>query len=262
VPSPAGSDDRPEPCRNPDSTVGFADTLLRPACALQAGSGMDAAYVSAFAALAGSALGALTSISTSWLSQYVQFKTRLQASALEARQELYRTFIEEASRTYAHALEHDAANLSNLVALYALVSRMRITASPEIVESAESVLQQIIDTYLAPNKTLSDVRASLGEDALMDPLRRFADVCRHELWALKAIPPGRAGRAAARRAPVVGAPRSGGAGPRATREPVGNPTGASVRRAAPGATPAAPAELPATDATATGRPAACTVQTP
>lgn len=113
----------------------------RPARPLQPPIDMEAAYVSAFAALAGSALGALTSIATSWLSQWVQFKTRLQSSALEARQELYRTFIEEASRTYAHALEHEEAHSSNLVNLYALVSRMRITASPQIVESAEAVLQ-------------------------------------------------------------------------------------------------------------------------
>ena len=46
----------------------------------------------------------------------------------------------------------------NLVNLYALVSRMRILSSPQIVESADRVAHVIVDTYLAPNRTLRDVR--------------------------------------------------------------------------------------------------------
>jgi hypothetical protein len=187
----------------------------RAARLLQDAIGMEPAYVSAFAALAGSTLGALTSIGTSWLSQYVQFKTRLHGAEIDARQELYRTFIEEASRTYAHALAHEEANSSNLVNLYALVSRMRISASPEIVESAESVVQQIVDTYLAPNKTLRDVRTSMGEDAVMDPLRVFADACRDELLKLRAIRlGGRPRRPVARGGVVTGARRAGAAAER------------------------------------------------
>ncbi len=146
---------------------------------------MEAAYLSAVAVLAGSTLGGLTSIATSWLSQHVQFRTRLQAADLRKREELYSAFIEEASRTYGHALEHDQPDVTSLVTLYALVSRMRVTSSPQIVESAESVVHQIMDTYLAPNRTLRDVRSAMGDDA-MDPLRHFADACREELRGLHA----------------------------------------------------------------------------
>ncbi len=141
---------------------------------------MDAGYVSAVAALAGSMLGGLTSIVTSWLSQHLQFRTRLHSDDLNKREELYRNFIEEASRTYADALEHNEPKVANLVALYALVSRMRFMSSPQIVDEADRVVAAIVDTYLAPNRTLRDVRESMSDRA-MDPLWQFSNTCRTEL---------------------------------------------------------------------------------
>ena len=142
--------------------------------------GMDSALLSALAVLAGSALGSLTSIATSWLSQHVQFRARLHSDDLRRREQLYKTFIDEASRTYADALEHNEVKVSNLINLYALVSRMRILSSPQIVESADRVVHVIVDTYLAPNRTLRDVRESLGDHA-MDVLLQFSNACRDEL---------------------------------------------------------------------------------
>ena len=91
---------------------------------------MDAAYFSAFAALAGSAIGGLTSLGTSWLTQREQFRTQQFAQDVAKREELYKNFIEEASRLYADAYEHEMANVSKLVNLYALVGRMRVLSSP------------------------------------------------------------------------------------------------------------------------------------
>jgi hypothetical protein len=144
---------------------------------------MQPAYLSALAVLVGSVVGGLTSIAASWLSQYVQFRTRTRSADLTKRQQLYRTFNEEASRTYGHALEHDDPNATGLVNLYALVNRMRVVSSPHVVETADSVMRAIIDTYLAPNRTLREVRAALG-DVAMDPMRCFAEACREELSVL------------------------------------------------------------------------------
>jgi hypothetical protein len=146
---------------------------------------MDTAYLSALAALTGSTVGGLTSLATSWLSHHVQFRTRLRHHDLSKREELYRSFIEEASRTYGHALEHNEAEVSNLVALHALVNRMRFISSPKTVDAADRVLRVIIDTYLGPNRTLREIREAMGDQA-MDPLRRFSDVCRDELRRLLA----------------------------------------------------------------------------
>jgi hypothetical protein len=143
---------------------------------------MDTAYISAFAALAGSAIGGLTSLATSWLSQHAQFRTQQLARDIAEREELYKDFIEEASKLYCDAYEHDQAEVSKFVKLYALVSRMRILSSPEIIENADRIVRVIIKTYLAPNKTFYEVTAEiLDNDDVMNPLREFSNVCREEL---------------------------------------------------------------------------------
>jgi hypothetical protein len=141
---------------------------------------MDPAFFSAFAALAGSAIGGMTSLGAAWLSQRVQFRAQQYARELSLRGDLYKSFIEEASRLYADAYEHDGAKVSNLVGLYALVSRMRILSSPRIVEIADDVVRVIIATYREPNKTLRDV-AELLDEAAVNPLRDFSNACRDEL---------------------------------------------------------------------------------
>jgi|SRR5215831_7328100 len=141
---------------------------------------MDPAYFSTFAALAGSAIGGLTSIATSWFTQRVQLSAERRTHDLTTRRDLYRSFIEEASKWYADAYEHDEAKVSNLVDLYALVSRMRIVSSPQIVEAADHVVRTIIETYKAPNKTIREVEELLENEAL-NPLRAFSHACREEL---------------------------------------------------------------------------------
>jgi hypothetical protein len=141
---------------------------------------MDSAYFSAFAALAGSAIGGVTSLAASWLTQHVQFRAQQYAKDMSRREELYKTFVEEASRWYADAYEHDNPKVSNLVNLYALVSRMRIVSSPKVLENADRVVRVIIDTYGRPNKTFRDVTEIIDNDA-MNPLLDFSDACREEL---------------------------------------------------------------------------------
>jgi len=86
---------------------------------------MEPAYLSAFAALAGSTIGGLTSLTASWLTQHVQFRAQQRAHNVSRREQLYANFIEEAARLYTEAYEHDEAEAAKLVTLYALVSKMR-----------------------------------------------------------------------------------------------------------------------------------------
>lgn len=146
---------------------------------------MNTAYISVIAALAGSTIGGLTSFMASWLTQRVQFSAQERASRMSRREELYKAFIEEASRWYADAYEHDAPKVANLVGLYAMVSRMRVLSSPMVVENADTVVRIIIETYLSPNKTFSDVTEILDDKAI-NPLRTFSMACREELWGQSA----------------------------------------------------------------------------
>ena len=141
---------------------------------------MEPAYLSAFAALAGSTIGSLTSLTASWLTHYVQFRAQQRAHDVSRREQLYANFIEEAARLYTEAYEHNEAEAAKLVTLYALVSKMRVLSSPRIVENADRVVRVIIETYLAPNKTFPDVVEILDNEA-MNPLREFSHACREEL---------------------------------------------------------------------------------
>jgi hypothetical protein len=145
---------------------------------------MNAAYLPALAALAGSAIGGLTSFASAWLTQHRQDRARRVSQDKARRQKLYKQFIDEASKLYADALVHDGSEVSALVNVYALVSRMRVLSSSAVVEKAEAVVRMIVDTYFAPNRTFPELRDLLKSDST-DPLRAFSEECRAELQALK-----------------------------------------------------------------------------
>jgi len=141
---------------------------------------MNTGYVTALAALAGATLGGLTSFASSWTTLHAQMKAQRLASSKSRRQKLYKKFIEEASRTYVDALVHDKLEVSGLVGIHALISRMRVLSSRKVIESAASIAVLITDTYFKPNKTPTELQAMM-HDGGVDPLRDFSDVCRHEL---------------------------------------------------------------------------------
>jgi hypothetical protein len=147
---------------------------------------MDAAYFSGLAALAGSIIGGLTSLGATWLTQHSQLGAQRSVRNFERRETLYKDFINEASRLYADAFEHDRTELSNLVKLFAMISQMRIVSSPEVVEDADRVARLIMETYVAPNKTFGDLESTVESD-MVDPLRRFSEACREELQQLGAV---------------------------------------------------------------------------
>jgi hypothetical protein len=79
---------------------------------------MNNAYIPAIAALAGSAIGALASFATTWLTQHSQERAQRYAQAMTLREQLYGGFIEEASKLFTDALTHELGDPSKFVALY------------------------------------------------------------------------------------------------------------------------------------------------
>jgi hypothetical protein len=145
---------------------------------------MDSAYLPAVAALAGSTIGGLTSFASAWLSQNRQVRARRLSQTKARRQKLYKQFIDEASKLYADALVHDNLEVSVLVSIYALISRMRVLSSSAVVEKAEVVVHMIVEAYVSPNKTFPELRGLMSNHAI-DPLRAFSEECRAELQALQ-----------------------------------------------------------------------------
>jgi gas vesicle protein len=112
---------------------------------------IDPAYISAFAALVGTFVGGITSIATSWLGQQRQSKEQRRAREKTELQALYKQFIQEASKLYLDALEHNKTEISKLV-----------------------------DAYENENTTFSDIIHSINK-GLVDPLRPFSEACHEEL---------------------------------------------------------------------------------
>ncbi len=139
---------------------------------------MVATYIPAVAAFSGSVTGAVSTIVASWFRQRRQHHAMITSRTLSKREELYKDFIQEASRLYADALVKDRSEISELVELYALIERMKILSSDEVINAAEKVARLIIETYLSPNRTFTDLPGLLDE---VDPLRGFSEACRREL---------------------------------------------------------------------------------
>jgi hypothetical protein len=141
---------------------------------------MEAAYISALAALAGSAIGALASFATTWVTQHGQERATQRVQDRARREALYGEFIREASTLFGDAFRHELDDPAKLVNLYAIVSKIRLFGEPRTLDEAERVMRRIGETYFAPNQDLAafaDIRHA-GE---LDPLCEFSNACREEL---------------------------------------------------------------------------------
>ncbi|HEV2829029.1 MAG TPA: hypothetical protein VGW76_15645 [Pyrinomonadaceae bacterium] len=140
---------------------------------------MDVSYVTAVAALGGAALGGFTSFASSWTTLRIQMKAEQSTHSKSRRQMLYKDFIDEASKIYGDALIHSTLELSGLIGLYSLISRMRILSSEEVIENASRVARIITETYHQPNKTPDELE-SMNYPQRVDQLQEFSTACRKE----------------------------------------------------------------------------------
>ena len=112
------------------------------ACLLNPEDNMNTAYFSAFAALAGSVIGGLTTFAAAWVTQRQQANVQWFLQEKTRRQELYQQFIEEASKIYVDALMHDQAAIPPLVSLYASINKMRDVSTSAVAERAEKLVRR------------------------------------------------------------------------------------------------------------------------
>src|SRR5262249_43666024 len=149
---------------------------------------MDPPVITALAALAGAAIGGLTSVVASWLTQRAQSREQRLAHYQLRRQTLYKEFIDLASQLYIHALQNDKADVSALMGLHAEISKMRVLSSARVVDSADQIVKRIIHTYLDRNKTTPELQQR-ADSGLIAPLRFFSEACRTEAESLRYGPP-------------------------------------------------------------------------
>jgi hypothetical protein len=138
-------------------------------------------YLPALAALAGSVVGALASILATWLNQHYQVRAGEHTRRISQREDLFRDFTVAGPKAYGEALTSEEPRVEELLALHAMVSRMRLSCSPRTVARAEEVIRVTIDTYFAPNKTVRELNELMKSGAAIDPLKDFAEAAREDL---------------------------------------------------------------------------------
>jgi hypothetical protein len=145
---------------------------------------LDASIISAIAALTGAAVGGLTSGIANWLNHRRQLRAQWLLHEKSRRQILYRDFIDEASKYYIDALQHNEADIASLASLYAKLSKMRAISSKPVVHCAEDVARKILNTYLEPDKSFVELR-EMAIDGTIDLLHGFSDACQDEFEELR-----------------------------------------------------------------------------
>jgi hypothetical protein len=149
---------------------------------------VDASVITALSALGGATVGGLASGLATWLSQRSLAKAQWSSQIQLRRQDIYKVFIDQASKLYIEALQNDRPDVSALMTLYAQVSRMRVVSSTSVIESADQIAKKIIATYLEPNKTVPELE-KMAITGFIDPLREFSEATRAESERLNFGPP-------------------------------------------------------------------------
>lgn len=147
---------------------------------------MNPSVITALATILGAATGGLTSLLATWLTHRTQVRAQWLEQNLLRRQDLYREFIEAATRCYVHALQHGEADIPGLVDLYAKIDRMRILSSAKVVGIAETIARKIVDTYQEPDKSFIELREMVNTGSI-HLLREFSETCRAEFEMLRSV---------------------------------------------------------------------------
>ena len=147
---------------------------------------MDATLISAAAGFGGATVGGAMSFLGSWIAQQMQLRAQWLGQDRMRRQDLYKEFIQEASKSFVDALQHDKPNIATIGVLYEKLSRMRVISSPQVLAAAEAVIKRIIDALLQPAISLTSAKISeMFESGSADVLRTFGEACRTELELLR-----------------------------------------------------------------------------
>ena len=140
------------------------------------------ATIPTLSAIGGSIIGALSSTVSAWIIQRHRERRELGAKKIAHLEQLYSDFINESARLQVDAVQHSLENPGTLVPLYALLSRIRLGSSTEVIESGERLIAIILKIYFEPNLTPDKIQSAANKHS--DHLQEFSETCRRELEAL------------------------------------------------------------------------------
>jgi hypothetical protein len=145
---------------------------------------MDPTIISALAAVLGSLTGGFATFATAWITQRTSSKRELVRAEISKRETLYGDFIGECSRLFMDSLVRTLEKPEAILPVYALLNRIRVSASNAVLAEAEKLLRRITEQYFSPNLSLEGLRALVESGSDVDPLKSFGEACRAELKSM------------------------------------------------------------------------------
>lgn len=146
---------------------------------------MDTTWITALSGVLGSLVGGSTTAATTWITQRTVSKRELLQTEFRHREALYGEFISECSKRLIDAMSHTLDNPETLLTAYALLNRIRLSASPAVLAEAENLLRRITEQYFADNLTVDEMR-EIARSEGADPLKPFGEACRAEFASISA----------------------------------------------------------------------------
>lgn len=147
---------------------------------------MDVTWVGATAGVLGSLVGGSASIATAWLTQRSLNVREIVRDEIHKREALYGEFVGECAKLLMDAFAHTLERPETLLHAYALINRIRLCASPAVLDEAERLMVRITDQYFSSNLTVEELRR-LARSTAADPMRAFGEACRSELGSISKL---------------------------------------------------------------------------
>lgn len=146
---------------------------------------MNPAIVSALAAVFGSLVGGIAPVVTAWITHRTNNKRELVRAEISKREALYGEFICECSKIFMDSLVRTLDNPETLLSVYALLNRIRLSASNAVLTEAEQMLKRLTEQYFSPNIPIDELRVLVRSGSDVDPLKPFGEACRVELKSMR-----------------------------------------------------------------------------
>ena len=145
---------------------------------------MEMPWLPALSGMVGTIVGASATVVIAWLTQRSHHRRELARERLQKNEAVYGEFIDQCARLMVDAVQHQLEKPDTMLPVYALINRIRLCASDQVLAAAEFLLGRLTDQYYAPNLSVDQVR-ELAHSLDADPLRTFGEAARGELGLMR-----------------------------------------------------------------------------
>jgi hypothetical protein len=140
---------------------------------------LESSILTAAAALVGSAVGGLSTFTTTFFSQRAASRRDSVTKELAHREVLYADLMKEATILLLDSIDRTLDKPTNLIVLYSLASRIRLVSSEKVVLEADKVIETVIESYGSAPTTFQEIHDQHVKTN-SNPLLGFAQACRDE----------------------------------------------------------------------------------